>query len=487
MKPILLAVFVLLFSPLSANTEESLTGTYQGVVTNKTAGLTASIELQLRDHNGYLTGCLGVNQPLAGSGPLRGEFDGRQVEFTAKSPMFVIEGVGIMRGRLLQGTYTVQVIDGTKQDGVWTATKISQHDILPAEFRFGDCPTTASLDKLKVGDGEYWLYTEYGSSYLLDKNYQYAGVRTFNNENGDPVLMVVDQANTSTYYDGNGNYLKWISVQTEEGQLFVYDTEPYFYIYDGNLNFTDWYGAVGEHGEVTFAKKEGNLTLYYDHSLNFLNLYSFPLDSGDMVFGRISDGLTCYYDSQLNPLGLYSFNYNGQLLYGKVSSNRIRYYDRSFRPLYQYDYSLPSTDYTTLNDGFGNTISGSSMTFGDITFHSFSDSFGQYPTGTTISIGSTAFHNLYSSYGDLLSGTSMRIGNNTFTNLYGNFSNLSGTSMDVGNTTFHNVVGPSGVTTGTSMGFGNIIYHNFSGPSGTTTGATIDFGNTTFSHYFWTR
>jgi len=468
---------------------QSLTGDYSGSVENLTAGISAKVEFILRDNKGDLSGCMVVYQPLSGSGPLRGRFSDNEVSFTASSPMFVIEGKGRRRGDRLTGTYLVRVADGSLQNGKFDVQRVSGEGLSDA-FAIENCPKTASLDKLTVGNVEYWVYTEYGASYILDRNFRYTGVRTVNNEAGEPILFAVDQGTLSTYYDTKGNYLKWLSVSMNNAVLYIYDATPRYYFYDQGLNYLKWYAFLGGDGKLIFANEVGSATRYYAANFKDTNFSSFKLETGELVFVERSGGVNYYYDSAMKPLGLYSFERGGKTFFGKVVGQQIVYYDGAFRPLQQYKARLPRSWYAsqTFTDSFGNTVSGSSINLGSVTLHNFWSSYGELVSGSSINVGRTTFHNLYSSYGSSLSGSSMRVGSTEFTNLYGSDgSYTSGTSSRIGNTTFYNFFGSDGATTGSTIRIGNFEFHNLYGPGGTVTGTTTRIGNFTFSNYFWNQ
>ena len=94
-----------------------LQGTYKGLASNLTAGLSAGIELRLEDHAGSLTGGLLVSPPLGGSGPLKGHRNGSTVDFEVAAPGegMVIVFHGETDGDRLSGAYVVKVLPELRQ------------------------------------------------------------------------------------------------------------------------------------------------------------------------------------------------------------------------------------------------------------------------------------------------------------------------------------------------------------------------------------
>jgi len=58
--------------PDQRSDESPLTGQFGGIVHNQTADISAEFGVVVLDREGILTGCMGIQQPLFGSGPLRG-------------------------------------------------------------------------------------------------------------------------------------------------------------------------------------------------------------------------------------------------------------------------------------------------------------------------------------------------------------------------------------------------------------------------------
>lgn len=128
-------------APLGAST-----GEYGGIVHNKTASSSAEFWIIVNDVRGILAGCMGVRQPLFGSGPLSGRVDGTDVLFVVTSAIGKITFVGQRNNGDISGTYTV-VRDGSPdQLGNFTLNR-AKNDGLPRDFDTANCPTDAEVHK----------------------------------------------------------------------------------------------------------------------------------------------------------------------------------------------------------------------------------------------------------------------------------------------------------------------------------------------------
>jgi S1-C subfamily serine protease len=128
-------------APLGAST-----GEYGGIVHNKTASTSAEFWIIVNDVRGILAGCMGVRQPLFGSGPLSGRVDGTDVLFVVTSAIGKITFVGQRNNGDISGTYTV-VRDGSPdQLGNFTLNR-AKNDGLPRDFDTANCPTDAEVHK----------------------------------------------------------------------------------------------------------------------------------------------------------------------------------------------------------------------------------------------------------------------------------------------------------------------------------------------------
>ena len=117
-----------------------LTGQFGGIVHNQTVDISADFGIVVLDNQGVLTGCLGVQKPLFGSGPLEGSILGSDVTFVVTSATGKITFQGKRRNAAINGTYTVEHPDGTEQQGAFTLQRTSSKG--PGEdFNPSSCPT----------------------------------------------------------------------------------------------------------------------------------------------------------------------------------------------------------------------------------------------------------------------------------------------------------------------------------------------------------
>ncbi len=121
-----------------------LTGEFGGIVHNQTVDISADFGIIVLDHQGILTGCMGVQQPLFGSGPLEGFVLNSDVTFVVTSAIGKITFQGKRRNAAITGTYTVDHPDGTEQQGSFTLQRTSSKS--PGEdFNPSTCPSDAEL------------------------------------------------------------------------------------------------------------------------------------------------------------------------------------------------------------------------------------------------------------------------------------------------------------------------------------------------------
>ena len=126
--------------------KSSLTGEFGGIVHNQTVDSSAEFGILVLDEQGILTGCMGVAQPLFGSGPLEGFVSDSEVTFIVTSAIGKITFSGRGGNASITGTYTVERSDGTEQQGTFTLQRTSSKG--PAKgFDSSHCPTDAELHK----------------------------------------------------------------------------------------------------------------------------------------------------------------------------------------------------------------------------------------------------------------------------------------------------------------------------------------------------
>ena len=123
-----------------------LTGQFGGIVHNQSANLTAEFWILVRDDEGLLSGCMGVKEPLFGSGALSGAVQGSDVYFVVTSSAFEIQFTGTQKGGSVTGTYVVKRGGSPDQQGAFTLQKASSKGP-GSNFDTANCPTDAEIHK----------------------------------------------------------------------------------------------------------------------------------------------------------------------------------------------------------------------------------------------------------------------------------------------------------------------------------------------------
>jgi len=124
--------------------KSSLTGQFGGIVHNQTVDISAEFVIVVLDERGVLSGCMGVQQPLFGSGPLEGFISDPDVTFFVTSAIGKITFQGKRKNATISGTYTVEHPDGTEQQGTFTLQRTSSKGLVEG-FNSSNCPTDAEL------------------------------------------------------------------------------------------------------------------------------------------------------------------------------------------------------------------------------------------------------------------------------------------------------------------------------------------------------
>jgi S1-C subfamily serine protease len=92
-----------------------VSGTYDGKVQNATANIGADFSIVIARDKEKLQGCMLVQRPLFGSGPLRGYINGKQIWFEVAGPLYQIRFQGTVTNKSISGTY--QVLRPASQNG----------------------------------------------------------------------------------------------------------------------------------------------------------------------------------------------------------------------------------------------------------------------------------------------------------------------------------------------------------------------------------
>jgi S1-C subfamily serine protease len=123
-----------------------LTGAFSGIVHNLSSNVSAEFGILINDTGGFLSGCMGVNQPLFGSGPLFGNSEGQDVSFTVVSAIGTITFVGSRENGEIDGTYIVEHDGSPNEDGTFTLRKVNSKGPA-ADFDTANCPTDAEMNQ----------------------------------------------------------------------------------------------------------------------------------------------------------------------------------------------------------------------------------------------------------------------------------------------------------------------------------------------------
>jgi S1-C subfamily serine protease len=127
-------------------TPKPLTGQFSGIVHNLSANASAEFVILVNDSDGALSGCMGVRQPLFGSGPLSGFVNGSSVLFTVKSAIGTITFVGQQEKDEINGSYTVVRQDSPNEEGTFTLRSVNSKGP-GTNFDVANCPTDAEMNK----------------------------------------------------------------------------------------------------------------------------------------------------------------------------------------------------------------------------------------------------------------------------------------------------------------------------------------------------
>ncbi len=136
-------------APSSAVSQElggTWAGQYGGIVHNMTANLSAEFWVIINNAGGDVTGCMGVRQPLFGSGPVTGLAQHADVTFVVTSAIGKITFVGQRHDEDISGTYTVERQGSPNQLGTFTLHR-AKFEGLPSGFDLANCPTDAEVHK----------------------------------------------------------------------------------------------------------------------------------------------------------------------------------------------------------------------------------------------------------------------------------------------------------------------------------------------------
>lgn len=123
-----------------------LTGRFDGIVYNQSAGLSSEFGIIVQETEGFLSGCMGVRQPLFGSGPLAGFTADSDVSFVVTSAIGKITLWGHRQDGAIIGTYTVEHEGAPDEKGTFTLKKVAVEGPR-SDFDTANCPSDAEINK----------------------------------------------------------------------------------------------------------------------------------------------------------------------------------------------------------------------------------------------------------------------------------------------------------------------------------------------------
>lgn len=121
-----------------------IAGTYVGTVHNQTVDQSASFAITVRNDASVLLGCMGVLQPLIGSGPLHGQVTGSTITFIVSGDNLKLFFEGHNSGTKIRGTYTVSPINGIVQEGDFYLERANSKEPPSESFH---CPTDTEMNQ----------------------------------------------------------------------------------------------------------------------------------------------------------------------------------------------------------------------------------------------------------------------------------------------------------------------------------------------------
>lgn len=132
---------------INSEPSTALTGRFSGTVHNLSVDRTAQFSILVEEREGIIQGCFEVTSPLYGSGPLRGNVNGGDVQFDVTSPSYFLQFKGRRSGKSLSGTYTASVQGGNETNGEFVLEQVDSENYLQ-NFEFQThCPSDTELNR----------------------------------------------------------------------------------------------------------------------------------------------------------------------------------------------------------------------------------------------------------------------------------------------------------------------------------------------------
>jgi hypothetical protein len=129
-------------NPTSVESSGKFTGQFGGIVHNQSSNSSAEFGIVILDTGGILSGCMGVRQPLFGSGPLSGHATGTDMSFVVTSAIGKITFAGRKVTDNISGTYKVEHVERPTEVGTFTLAKIKSKG---PGVDIQNCPTDAEV------------------------------------------------------------------------------------------------------------------------------------------------------------------------------------------------------------------------------------------------------------------------------------------------------------------------------------------------------
>jgi DnaJ domain len=119
---------------------------FEGTIRNQSANVSGEFRITVLEANGSLSGCMSVELPLSGSGPIRGHYAGDNFGFTVTSAIGKTSFTGKRRDGDLGGTYRFEPKKGPSESGTYTLGKLES---IPNDepLAIQDCPTDAEVQQ----------------------------------------------------------------------------------------------------------------------------------------------------------------------------------------------------------------------------------------------------------------------------------------------------------------------------------------------------
>jgi hypothetical protein len=135
-------------NPAPIEVPAKITEKFGGIVHNQSANLSAVFGIIFRDAGGVLSGCMAVEEPLFGSGPLSGHVAGADVSFVVTSAIGKITFTGKRSVNDISGDYRVEHEHSSTELGTFTLAKANS-EASASTFNSQNCPTDAEVHQRK--------------------------------------------------------------------------------------------------------------------------------------------------------------------------------------------------------------------------------------------------------------------------------------------------------------------------------------------------